>query len=139
MTAGAVDSWRVPYRTTQSHDSIRPLHPTPCHHMIDAWFRPPKILNEDDPRRFELTRLARDRRRRVAKSTTTRPARWQPASVHNPDDGNSEFTNDGAWELIASQLESGHRVEIMALDKPKGATGYVMKIRLDNSHPQLYV
>ena len=107
--------------------------------MIDAWFRPPKILNEDDPRRFELTRLARDRRRRVAKSTTTRPARWQPASVHNPDDGNSEFTNDGAWELIASQLESGHRVEIMALDKPKGATGYVMKIRLDNSHPELYV
>ena len=59
--------------------------------------------------------------------------------MHNPDDGNSEFTNDGAWELIASQLESGHRVETMALDKPKGATGYVMKIRLDTSHPQLYV
>ena len=73
------------------------------------------------------------------KSTPARPSRWQPASVQNPDDGNNEFTDDGAWNLVVSKIESGHQVAIMTLDKPKGATGYVMKIRLDTSRPQLYV
>ena len=60
--------------------------------------------------------------------------------MQNPDAGDTEFTNDGAWELVASKLESGHPVEIMPLVKPKGATGYVLKIRLDSStRPALYV
>ena len=60
--------------------------------------------------------------------------------MQNPDDGDSEFTNDGAWELVASRLEGGHPVEIMALAKPPGATGYVLKIRLGSStRPALYV
>ena len=60
--------------------------------------------------------------------------------MRNPDDGNNEFTNDGAWELVASKLENGHRVTIMEFDKPKGAPGYVMNIRLDSSTgPPLYV
>lgn len=60
--------------------------------------------------------------------------------MRNPCDGDREFTNDGAWELVASTLESGHPVESMALNKPKGATGYVLKIRLDSPpRPLLYV
>ena len=60
--------------------------------------------------------------------------------MQNPDDSDNEFTNDGAWELVASKLESGQAVEIMPLEKPQGATGYVLKIRLDSStRPPLYV
>lgn len=59
--------------------------------------------------------------------------------MRNPDDGNNQFTDDGAWELIASKLESGHRVETVELKKPKGKTGYVMKIRLESSTRPLYV
>ncbi len=107
--------------------------------MIAVWFRSPEFLNKDDPRRAELVRLARTGRR-LTKSTPVRPSRWQPQSVQNPDDGNNEFTKDGAWELVASKLESGHRVEVMELKKPKGATGYVLKIQLDSSaRPRLYV
>ncbi len=107
--------------------------------MIAAWFRSREFLKEDDPRRAELVRLAKTGRR-LTKSTPARPTRWQPQYVENPDDGNNGFTNDGAWELIASKLASGHRVEIMALEKPKGATGYVLKIQLGSSmRPRLYV
>lgn len=57
----------------------------------------------------------------------------------DPDHGNNPFTNHGAWELVASKIENGHQVEIIELEKPKGKTGYVMKIRLESSVPALYV
>ena len=60
--------------------------------------------------------------------------------MQNPDDGDNAFTNHAAWELVASRLESGHRVEILELEKPKGTAGYVMKLRLHPSpRPLLYV
>ncbi len=59
--------------------------------------------------------------------------------MQNPSDGNAAFTNDGAWELVAIRLESGHEVEIIELKKPRGAKGYVMKIHLESSRPLLYV
>lgn len=59
--------------------------------------------------------------------------------MRNPDDGNNEFTDDSAWELIASKLDSGHQVETVELKKPKGKTGYVMKIQLESSPRPLYV
>ena len=49
------------------------------------------------------------------------------------------FTDFSAWDLIASRLEDGHDVEVMTLDVPRGATGYVMKIELDPAVPRLYV
>lgn len=49
------------------------------------------------------------------------------------------FTDAGAWDLIASRLEDGHDVEVMTLDVPRGATGYVMKIELEPAVPRLYV
>ena len=106
--------------------------------MIQKWLRRPKLLQDDDPRRNELLRLARSRHRSI-KSTPERPARWRPRQVPDPDHGNNPFTIHGAWELVASKIENGHRVEIIELDKPKGKTGYVMKIRLESSVPPLYV
>lgn len=38
-----------------------------------------------------------------------------------------------------AKLESGHDVEAVALRKPAGATGYVMKIEIDPAAPLLYV
>ncbi len=85
-------------------------------------------------------RLATTERLRHIGRSPNRPSRWQPEHVQNPDDDNRGFTDAGAWQLVASKLECGHRVEIVPLRRPAGATGYVMKLRLDSSnHPVLYV
>ena len=58
--------------------------------------------------------------------------------MRNPD-GGLPFSDTGAWDLIASKIESGHDVEVISLAKPLGATGYVMKIALEPTAPLLYV
>lgn len=77
---------------------------------------------------------------RSAKFSITRPTRWQPETVRNPDSwANGAFTDDTAWDLIASRLEAGEPVEEVALRKPPGAKGYVMKISLGPDVCLLYV
>ena len=49
------------------------------------------------------------------------------------------FTDASAWEFIASKLEQMHPVEVIHLNKPEGAKGYVMKIDIDANSPKLYV
>ena len=49
------------------------------------------------------------------------------------------FTNAAAWKFIASKLEGGHPVEVMELQKPAGAKGYVMKIYIEPGQSRLYV
>ncbi|MYB34705.1 MAG: hypothetical protein F4X92_06205 [Gammaproteobacteria bacterium] len=49
------------------------------------------------------------------------------------------FTNEAAWELIASKLEANHPVEIIELQKPMGKKGYVMIISLEPDKPPLYI
>ena len=58
--------------------------------------------------------------------------------MRNPE-GGLPFSDPGAWDLIASKIESGHQVEIVELQKPKDATGYVMLIELEPEMPLLYV
>ena len=108
--------------------------------MIAPWLRWTQFLAEDDPRRAELVRLAKTERLRHTGRSPTRPSRWQPERVQNPDDNdNRGFTDAGAWQLVASKLERGHRVEIVPLRRPHSAKGYVMKLRLDSSNgPVLY-
>lgn len=86
------------------------------------------------------------RRRDPASARPARPASpvseqpVQRRATHDPASGfDAPFTNAGAWELIAAKLESGHDVEAVALRKPAGATGYVMKIEIDPAAPLLYV
>lgn len=52
---------------------------------------------------------------------------------------NTHFTDQSAWEFIACKIDSGERVEVIELRKPKGAKGYVMLIDLEPDLPQLYV
>lgn len=72
--------------------------------------------------------------------TATRPTRWHPTQVINPAGGlDAPFTDAGAWELIASKLESGHAVEVIDLREGRGGRAYVMKIEIDPNAPRLYV
>ena len=97
-------------------------------------------MSIDDAIRRQLALLARRPRSRNSQFSAARPAEWQPHQVIDPASGfDAPFTNAGAWELIAAKLESGHDVEAVALRKPAGATGYVMKIEIDPAAPLLYV
>jgi len=41
----------------------------------------------------------------------------------------SYFTDQGAWEYIAEALEDGKKVEVVELQKPQGAKGYVLLLQ----------
>lgn len=66
------------------------------------------------------------------------PSDWRPYVVGNPESG-LPFTDESAWELIASKLESGHAYQEMTLDTPKGEPAIVMQIQLVSDQPLLYV
>ena len=88
----------------------------------------------------QLAVLARRSHARVTAFSAERPTDWRPGQVRNPDGVlDTHFTDAAAWELIAARLEDGHPIETMELHKPRGAIGYVMKIDLEPSRPQLYV
>ena len=95
-------------------------------------------MSVDDATRRQIALLARRSRSRNSKFSAARPTEWQPRQVIDPASG-APFTDAGAWELIAAKIKSGHDVETVALRKPAGATGYVMKIEIDPAAPRLYV
>ena len=86
-----------------------------------------------------------DQETRRSRSRTTafsrdRPTDWRPGDVRTPGGVlDTHFTDSTAWEFIASRLESGDEGEIIELQKPKGAKGYVMKIDVEPDIPALYV
>jgi hypothetical protein len=66
------------------------------------------------------------------------PCDWQPTTVTNPTVG-MPFTDIDAWRFIAELAESGHPMEEIMLDQPKGAKGYVMIVELEVNTPNLYI
>ncbi len=94
----------------------------------------------DAATRSQLVLRARHSRTRTATFTIQRLTHWRPTEVYNPDGVlDTHFTDATAWEFIASRLEAGEDVEVMTLQRPKGAKGYVMKIDLGPGRPELYV
>lgn len=90
--------------------------------------------------RHQMVVLARRKRARVTEFSPDRPTDWRPGQVRNPDGIlDTHFTDAAAWELIASKLKDGHPVEIVEMEKPPGAAGYVMKIDIEPGQPLLYV
>ncbi|MBF0462527.1 MAG: hypothetical protein HQL87_14175 [Magnetococcales bacterium] len=67
------------------------------------------------------------------------PREWCPNRIKQPGTDGYYFSDVGAWEFIADQLEAGHPYEELYLDKPPGALAIVMKIRLAPNVPLLYV
>lgn len=90
--------------------------------------------------RRQLAALARRKRARVVEFTRSRPSEWRPQEVANPEGVFDQyFTTQTAWEFIASKLEEGHEVEVVALRQPPGAKGYVMHMEGQAGHPPVYV
>ena len=93
-----------------------------------------------DSLRHQLVILARRSKARVTAFRSDRPNDWRPGQVRNPDGVlDSYFTDASAWEYIATKLENEHPVEVIRLDKPSGAEGYVMKIDIEPDRPKLYI
>ena len=88
--------------------------------------------------RRQIAVLARRSRARSSTFTPDRPTEWRPHEVLSPESG-LPYTEPGAWDLVARRIEEGHEVEVIALRRPRGATGYVMKIFLEPGRPLLYV
>lgn len=79
--------------------------------------------------RSELARLCRASKQRTSEFSREKPTRWNPGTVLDPDDVDQRcFTPLRAWEYLADRLDAGHPVEVIALDKPLGKKGYVLKI-----------
>ena len=90
--------------------------------------------------RRELIVLARRSYARTSQFSRNRPTDWRPGQVRNPHGIlDTYFTEAAAWEFIATKLEAMHPLEIVELDKPPGAKGYVMLIDIEPCQPQLYV
>lgn len=95
-------------------------------------------LNEEVRRQLAL--LARRSNGRFSDHSAATPTKWQPEKVRNPLKSEGiYFSDDEAWQFVALKLEQGHHVEVITLDKPRGKTGYVMKIELGFELPLLYV
>lgn len=77
--------------------------------------------------RARLATCARSKRTRQARFTSTMPTHWAPGEVTNPSTRQA-FTEDGAWQYIADQIECGAPIEAITLDKPPGKIGYVLKL-----------
>jgi hypothetical protein len=55
------------------------------------------------------------------------PTRWWFGGVTDPRSG-KPFTPFGAWDFIAEKLdETGTRIKEIAMDKPPGTKGYVLR------------
>ena len=77
--------------------------------------------------RNRLASFACSRRTRQVEFSAASPHRWQPTQTTNPRT-QQVFTEDAAWEFVAEAIEGGAPIEEMALDKPPGKTGYVLKL-----------
>ena len=67
------------------------------------------------------------------------PRDWNPGIIENPEFRGFYFTELSAWELIAHLIDTGHPYEDFNFDNPKGAVGIVMKVKLFDDKPLLYI
>ena len=97
-------------------------------------------MTVDAETRRQLVVLARRSWARTTEFRPDRPTDWRPGQVRNPNGVlDTHFTDAAAWELIASRLEEGQPIEVLELQKPAGAKGFVMKIELEPGQPRVYV
>ena len=95
-------------------------------------------MNPDKLR--QLIASCRRSRERFVGRPPGRPSDWCPHRIQNPEmPAGYPFTDDSAWELIASSLEAGHTYDLVTLEVPAGAQAIVMLIQLPNEAKPLYV
>lgn len=67
------------------------------------------------------------------------PHQWTPHAVELPQMPGFYYSDVGAWELVAENLERGHEYEELVLTTPSGALAIAMNIRIDPNRVPLYV
>lgn len=75
----------------------------------------PVMMSIDDATRHQLVTLARRSHARDVAFHPSRPTEWRPWEVRHPGPFGGVFTDAGAWELVAANLEAGHAVEVVEL------------------------
>lgn len=69
-----------------------------------------------------------------------RESRWTPQEVFHPKKkGERVFVAREAWDFILECLESEVEIEVIKLDTPKDADGWVMKVPTDKFPRPIYI
>ena len=96
-----------------------------------------RLASEQEIRR--LTRAVRDRLE-FGFTHSMVQSRWHPEQVYNPlRKAKRVFCGREEWDFIAELLESGVDVEVIKLDIPKDADGYVMKVPSRHRPEHIYI
>jgi hypothetical protein len=104
----------------------------------------PSVENTEPEQEKHLDQVRRElvqRARRPRSRVRDNPNKWHPTEVTNPAFGDVPFTEAGAWEFLADQLEQGLEFWEVEQDDPPGVKAYEMTIDLGNrpEEPSLYV
>lgn len=68
------------------------------------------------------------------------PSDWCPLKILNPEEPPGYcFSEQSAWEFIASKLESGHVYQEKIMETPLGALSIVIEIQINGYNHPLYV
>ena len=95
-------------------------------------------MNSDALR--QLIANCRKSRERFLGTHLRLPSDWCPFKILNPEEPPGYyFTDQSAWEFIASKLESGHVYQEKTMDTPLGALAIVMEIQINGYDRPLYV
>lgn len=70
--------------------------------------------------------------------TKKQPTHWSPHTVTDPSTG-QPFTSFGCLDFIKNLLENKYPIEVIVLDKPPGAAGYVMKVVPGGGDAEIYI
>ncbi|GMO35221.1 hypothetical protein [Bradyrhizobium sp. TM233] len=87
--------------------------------------------------RARLVRLCESKRSRRVIFTSDAPSQWQPRQFTDPRTRQA-FTDEGAWTYISRALSDGAAIEEIVLERPPGASAYVLLLPGANSR-KLYV
>lgn len=96
-------------------------------------------MNTDALRQL-IANCRKSRERFVGRPEMGLPSDWCPRKILNPEmPAGYYFTDESAWEFIASKLESGHSYEKVPLKTPPDAWAVVMNIQIAGYQRHLYV
>jgi hypothetical protein len=88
--------------------------------------------------RRDLIRFSREVRRRKAQHTSEYPSRWHPTGITNPLTG-CVFSDAGAWDWIAEQLEAGIDAWRLVLDQPPGKIAWYFTVPTPHNSEPIYI
>lgn len=95
------------------------------------------VVSAEERRR--IAGLARNRGCRTSTYTVARPCDWRPHQTDSQLDPAYPFTDAGAWDFIATHVESGGELYLTELQQPKGRNAYVIFVPPSQRWRGLYI